>query len=88
MNFVRSLIHMLWMMLTVIPWAWVVVAASMFMSSARLYGWCVGWLRNAIYSGTFILGIQNRITGMENLPLGEKDPVICWSSTSPPGKLF
>jgi 1-acyl-sn-glycerol-3-phosphate acyltransferase len=76
MNFIRSLIHMVWMTVTVIPWALVVVAASMFMSSSRLYWWCAAWLRNAINSGTYILGIQNRITGMENLPLGEKDPVI------------
>ena len=48
----------------------------MFISSNRLYWWCAAWLRNAINSGTFILGIENRITGMENLPLGEKDPVI------------
>ena len=76
MNFIRSLIHMIWMTITVIPWALVVVVASMFMSSSRLYWWCAAWLRNAIRSGTFILGIENRITGMENLPIGEKDPVI------------
>jgi 1-acyl-sn-glycerol-3-phosphate acyltransferase len=64
------------MTITVIPWALVVVVASMFMSSSRLYWWCAAWLRNAIHSGTFILGIENRITGMENLPIGEKDPVI------------
>jgi 1-acyl-sn-glycerol-3-phosphate acyltransferase len=67
---------MIWMTITVIPWALVVVVASMFMSSSRLYWWCAAWLRNAIHSGTFILGIENRITGMENLPIGEKDPVI------------
>ncbi len=76
MNFIRSAVHLLWMTVTVIPWALVVVVASMFISSSRLYWWCAAWLRNAINSGTFILGIQNRITGMENLPLGEKDPVI------------
>jgi 1-acyl-sn-glycerol-3-phosphate acyltransferase len=76
MNFIRSFVHMVWMTVTVIPWALVVLFASMFMSSSRLYWWCAAWLRNAINSGTFILGIENRITGMENLPLGEKDPVI------------
>jgi 1-acyl-sn-glycerol-3-phosphate acyltransferase len=76
MNFIRSLIHMVWMTVTVIPWALVVVFASMFISSSRLYWWCAAWLRHAINSGTFILGIENRITGMENLPLGEKDPVV------------
>ena len=76
MNFIRSVLHMVWMTVTVIPWALVVVVASWFISSSRLYWWCARWLKNAIDSGTFILGIQNRITGMENLPLGAKDPVI------------
>ena len=57
MNFIRSLIHMLWMTVTVIPWALVVVFASMFMSSSRLYWWCAALLRKAINSGTIILGI-------------------------------
>jgi 1-acyl-sn-glycerol-3-phosphate acyltransferase len=30
----------------------------------------------AVHSGTFILGIQNRVTGMENLPQGAKDPAV------------
>jgi 1-acyl-sn-glycerol-3-phosphate acyltransferase len=39
MNFIRSLIHMAWMTITVIPWALVVVVASLFISSNRLYWW-------------------------------------------------
>jgi len=29
-----------------------------------------------VNSGTFILGIHNRVTGMENLPQGAKDPAV------------
>jgi 1-acyl-sn-glycerol-3-phosphate acyltransferase len=33
-------------------------------------------LRLAVNSGTWILGIENRIQGMENLPTGTKDPAV------------
>jgi 1-acyl-sn-glycerol-3-phosphate acyltransferase len=76
MNLIRSVLHVLWLMITVIPWALFVVVFSYFASSTRIYWWCAGWLRMAVQSGTFILGIQNRVTGMENLPQGAKDPAV------------
>jgi 1-acyl-sn-glycerol-3-phosphate acyltransferase len=76
MNFLRSFVHMLWMAITVIPWALFVVVISYGVSSTRLYWVCVGWLRLAVNSGTWILGIQNRIQGMDNLPQGSKDPAV------------
>jgi 1-acyl-sn-glycerol-3-phosphate acyltransferase len=76
MNLIRSVLHLLWLIITVIPWALFVVVFSYFASSTRIYWWCVGWLRMAVHSGTWILGIQNRVTGMENLPLGAKDPAV------------
>ena len=68
MNLIRSIVHMLWMMLTVMPWAMAVLVASMFVSSTKVYWMCAGWLRLAVTGGTMILGIKNRVTGMENLP--------------------
>ena len=76
MNLIRSVLHVLWLIITVIPWALFVVVFSYFASSTRIYWWCAGWLRMAVHSGTFILGIQNRVTGMENLPQGAKDPAV------------
>ncbi len=76
MNLIRSVLHLLWLIITVIPWALFVVVFSYFASSTRIYWWCVGWLRVAVHSGTWILGIQNRVTGMENLPIGAKDPAV------------
>jgi 1-acyl-sn-glycerol-3-phosphate acyltransferase len=76
MNFFRSLVHVLWMTLTVIPWALFVVGISYFVSSTRLYWICAGWLRLAVNSGTWILGIENRIQGMHHLPQGLKDPAV------------
>ena len=68
MPLIRSVLHMLWMVLTVIPWGLAVLVYSLFASSTKIYWLCAGWLRVAVSSGTAILGIQNRVTGMENLP--------------------
>ena len=76
MNLIRSILHMLWMVLTVIPWATAVLIAAPFISGARLYWMCVGWLDVAVKGGHWILGIRNRVTGFENLPLGQKDPAV------------
>ena len=62
---------MLWMALTVIPWGLAVVVFSLVGSSTQIYWMCAGWLRLAVSGGTVILGIQNRVTGMENLPSSE-----------------
>ena len=71
MPLIRSILHLLWMIVTVIPWATFVVTASLFIRSTTMYWWCAGWLRVAVRGGNVILGIQNRITGMDNLPQGQ-----------------
>lgn len=71
MNLIRSIVHMLWMTLTVIPWALAVLVYSLFASSTNIYWLCAGWLRLAVSGGTVIMGIENRVTGMENLPTTE-----------------
>lgn len=76
MNLIRSVLHLLWMAVTVIPWALFAILASYFVSSTRLYWICAGWLRLTIQSGTWILGIRNRVQGLENLPQGAKDPAV------------
>jgi 1-acyl-sn-glycerol-3-phosphate acyltransferase len=76
MPFIRSVLHLLWMAITIIPWATFVVIASLFVSSTRMYWMCAGWLRVAVSGGTFILGIKNRVTGMENLPTGQTSAAV------------
>ena len=71
LNFFRSVLHMLWMMVTVVPIALAVLVFSLVGSSKQIYWMCAGWLRLAVSGGTMILGIQNRVTGMENLPSTE-----------------
>jgi 1-acyl-sn-glycerol-3-phosphate acyltransferase len=76
MRLIRSILHLLWMAVTVIPWATFVIIASLFVSSTRMYWMCAGWLKVAVNGGTAILGIRNRITGFENLPAGIRDPAV------------
>jgi 1-acyl-sn-glycerol-3-phosphate acyltransferase len=74
--FIRSLIHMLWMMLTVIPWAIFVIIASIFVSPTRMYWMCAGWLKCAMWGLKVICGVRWRVQGLENLPQGENDGAI------------
>ena len=76
MPFIRSVLHLLWMAITVIPWALAVLVASIFASSDTVYWMCARWLRLAVDSGTVIMGIQNRVTGMENLPTGKTSAAV------------
>ena len=76
MPLIRSILHLLWMAVTVIPWATFVVIASLFVSSNTMYWMCARWLKLAVDGGTFILGIKNRVTGMENLPTGENSAAV------------
>jgi 1-acyl-sn-glycerol-3-phosphate acyltransferase len=76
MNAIRSVLHLLFMAITVIPWALAVVIAAPFLDSTRIYWMCARWLKLAVDSGTAILGIQNQVIGYENLPVGSTAPAV------------
>jgi 1-acyl-sn-glycerol-3-phosphate acyltransferase len=75
-NFLRAVLHMLFMAVTVVPWALAVVIAAPFLSSTRVYWMCARWLKLAVDSGTVILGIRNKVIGYENLPVGTTAPAV------------
>jgi 1-acyl-sn-glycerol-3-phosphate acyltransferase len=76
MAFIRSVLHLLWMIITVIPWGLFVVLVSPFASPTRVYWICAGWVTNAVRSGMFLLRIENRVSGFENLPTDAKAPAV------------
>ncbi len=76
MSLLRSLLHTLWMLVTVMPWAIIMLLASIRVRGNPLYWMAVRWLRWAIDGARVILGIQVRVSGYENLPLGETSPAI------------
>jgi 1-acyl-sn-glycerol-3-phosphate acyltransferase len=75
-NFLRAVLHLLFMVVTVIPWALAVVIAAPFMKPDRIYWMCARWLKLAVDGGTVILGIRNQVIGFENLPVGSTAPAV------------
>lgn len=76
MAFIRSTIHALWMLVTVVPWGIVMVTASIWSNGTQMWWMAVRWLSWVIAGARAILGIQIRVTGYDNLPLGEKSSAI------------
>ena len=64
----RSLVFMLFLVLSVVPWASAIVLAAPFASPAALYWGCVRWLRVALWGCRTICGVRARVRGMENVP--------------------
>ena len=64
----RSALFMLWMAVTVVPWALAVVVTSIFVRGDPIYWMCVGWLRTAVWGARAICGVGWRVHGMANLP--------------------
>lgn len=65
---VRSLLFVLWMSVTVVPWGTAVLIVSIFVRGDTIYWMCAGWLRVAMGGCRVICGVRARITGMDNLP--------------------
>ena len=65
---IRSLIFILVLVVTVIPWAIGVLILSIFRRGDPIYWACANWLKIAIWSARWICGVKWRIHGMENLP--------------------
>ena len=66
----RSLLFVLWMAATVIPWAVFSLIASIFIRGTPLFWFTTFWLRIAITGCRFICGVRYQVKGMENLPDG------------------
>ncbi len=66
----RSLLFVLFMAITVVPWALAVVIVSIFTRGPVIYTMCVGWLRTSIWGAKVICGVHARLHGMEHLPNG------------------
>src|SRR6218665_1049346 len=77
MAFLRSVIHLLWMGITVVPYALAIMLGTLCgVRGLPLYRIARAWLSLCISGARALLGIRVRISGMENLPQGEKDGVI------------
>jgi len=69
MALIRSVIHLLVMIVTVIPYTSVILLVRLFGGSAAArYRVARAWLALCVDSARWILGMRTRITGMEHLP--------------------
>jgi 1-acyl-sn-glycerol-3-phosphate acyltransferase len=73
---VRSVLFVLWGVLTVTPWGLTAVLLSPFVSATRLYWFCVVWVRLLFWGARVFCGVTHRLTGVENLPVGKTEAVI------------
>lgn len=76
MAFLRSVLHMTWMALTVVPYALAIVVGALWRDRTSLYWIAVAWLDQVIRGARVLLGIEVRVTGMEHLPIGKTMPAI------------
>jgi 1-acyl-sn-glycerol-3-phosphate acyltransferase len=72
----RSTLHMLWMLVTVVPWGVTMLLVSARVRGTPLWWMAVRWLGWVIAGARVILGIRVRVNGMENLPVGATSPAI------------
>ncbi|MGC9163877.1 MAG: lysophospholipid acyltransferase family protein [Thiomonas sp.] len=70
MRVVRSLLYMVWLIVTVVPYAVVVLVASIFIRGTPLYRLALGWARLSVWGARVICGIRSRVSGLEHLPDG------------------
>jgi 1-acyl-sn-glycerol-3-phosphate acyltransferase len=67
---------MLWICITVVPWALALLLTSVFVKGNPVYWIAAHWLSVVVRGARLILGIQTRVSGMENLPTGETSAAI------------
>lgn len=79
MPLIRSVLHMAWMLLTVIPWGLALVFASLWVSRTPLWWFAVNWFRVVIWGTRVFLGVRVQVSGLEHLPLGQTGSAILLS---------
>lgn len=79
MPLIRSLLHMAWILVTVIPWGLALVVLSWWVRRTPLWWFAVNWFRVVIWGTRVILGVKVEVRGLENLPVAEKAPAILLS---------
>ncbi|MEI6599557.1 MAG: lysophospholipid acyltransferase family protein [Comamonadaceae bacterium] len=79
MPLIRSVLHMAWMLLTVIPWGLALVFVSLWVRRTPLWWFAVNWFRVVIWGTRVFLGVRVEVSGMEHLPLGQTTSAILLS---------
>ena len=73
---VRSFLFLLYMAVSVVPWATVVLIASIFTRGDRIYWMCAGWLTHSISAARVICGVRHRMHGLDHLAEANRAPAV------------
>ncbi|WP_157263401.1 lysophospholipid acyltransferase family protein [Azohydromonas aeria] len=76
LSIVRSALYLVFLAVTVIPWALAVMLVSIFRRGDPVYWMCAGWLRLAIWGARIICGVRWRVQGLQHLPQGKTEAVL------------
>jgi 1-acyl-sn-glycerol-3-phosphate acyltransferase len=79
MALIRSVLHLLWMAVTVIPWTLAVLLVSLVASRTTTWWVAVNWFRVVMWGTRVILGVRMEVQGMDNLPLGKASAAVLLS---------
>lgn len=76
MAWLRSLVHMAWIVVTVVPWTLAVLLVSLV--PPRSYAWwtAVNWFRVVMWGTRMILGVRFEVLGREHLPVGKTSAAV------------
>jgi len=89
LNIVRSGLFVLWLVVSVVVWALLVLLVSIFTGGDRLYWFTIVWLRGATWGARLICGVRWQLHGMQNLP--DAPVILCpkhqstWETFAFPG---
>ena len=75
MSLIRSILHLAWMVITVVPWTLAVLLASV---ASRTAAWwtAVNWFRVVMWGTQHLLGVRFEVLGYEHLPLGKTSAAV------------
>lgn len=77
MSLIRSIIHMLWMAITVIPYTLAVLLTKLLGGTPeQVYRVARAWLKLSVDAARVIMGIRYRVQGMEHLPVQQEQGVV------------
>ncbi|MBV5300112.1 MAG: 1-acyl-sn-glycerol-3-phosphate acyltransferase [Rhodoferax sp.] len=79
MALIRSILHMAWMVITVIPWTLAVLLVSLLASRTAAWWTAVSWFRLVVWGTRVILGVRLEVLGMEHLPVGKGSAAVLLS---------
>ena len=77
---IRSVLHLLWMVFTVVPWTLAVLLVSWVAPRTAAWWTAVNWFRVVMWGTRVILGVQFKVLGYEHLPVGKTSAAVLLSN--------